>query len=82
MKDIALKLNVKEWQDWYRVKASDIRNNNSHNLLGRYENYEDLIMKIFPEHPWNPIVKMLISFLIYFSTSKYSLRKQKNIKSH
>eukprot|EP01114_Cavostelium_apophysatum_P022685 TRINITY_DN8291_c0_g1_i1.p1 TRINITY_DN8291_c0_g1~~TRINITY_DN8291_c0_g1_i1.p1 ORF type:complete len:560 (+),score=113.65 TRINITY_DN8291_c0_g1_i1:52-1731(+) len=51
---LSKKLNIRKWQDWYRVTLHDIVSNGGSSLLNHFGNSPSkLITTLLPEHPWN-----------------------------
>eukprot|EP01114_Cavostelium_apophysatum_P018560 TRINITY_DN5768_c0_g1_i1.p1 TRINITY_DN5768_c0_g1~~TRINITY_DN5768_c0_g1_i1.p1 ORF type:complete len:326 (+),score=71.27 TRINITY_DN5768_c0_g1_i1:53-1030(+) len=54
MDEIAKKLQVKEWEDWYSVHSDDIALHGGGGLLDIYRSVLRLLENVYPEHPWYP----------------------------
>lgn len=60
-----LQLNYKTLDDWYLVKASDIREYGGRGLLNFYKNsHINTVCSVFPEHDWK--VYLAIETLLIF----------------
>lgn len=47
------KLNVRKWEDWYRIKPNDITDfAGGDKILSKYSSYIHAIKEAFPDFPW------------------------------
>lgn len=53
--DLAKKLRIENWQDWYSISYDDIKQRGGSGLLANYnQSSVKAIMNILPEYPWKP----------------------------
>jgi hypothetical protein len=51
---LATQLNVKEMDDWYKVKRTDVIARKGSRLLSYYGSFANALQSIYPEHKWEP----------------------------
>eukprot|EP01114_Cavostelium_apophysatum_P011042 TRINITY_DN25212_c0_g1_i1.p1 TRINITY_DN25212_c0_g1~~TRINITY_DN25212_c0_g1_i1.p1 ORF type:complete len:362 (+),score=57.95 TRINITY_DN25212_c0_g1_i1:64-1149(+) len=54
LEQLAEKLHIKHWEDWYRVAMADFQASGGRGLLSKYhDNSLELLRVVYPEHPWD-----------------------------
>ena len=55
---LAKKFEIKEWEDWYQIKASDVVKNGGTTIVSIHGgSVFRALMNIYPEHPWLEVNK-------------------------